>query len=46
MRYVLNVVTLFLRREIDWRTLRYALRERPVAVAGRRGGYIVDPDFE
>jgi len=24
----------------------HALRERPVAVAGRNGGYIVDPDFE
>lgn len=45
MRYAFNVATLFLQQKITWQTLRYALRERPVAVAGRRGGYIVDPDF-
>jgi len=46
MRYAINVGRLLLRRRITWQTFRYSLRERPVAVAGRAGGYVVDPDFD
>lgn len=45
MRYSLTVLGLWLTGKIAWRTLRYALRERPVALLGRRGTYIVDADF-
>jgi hypothetical protein len=46
MRYAFNVLVLLMQRRISLQTFRYALRERPVAVAGRNGGYVVDPDFE
>lgn len=42
MRYVFNVIELFLQQKITWQTLRYALRERPIAVAGQRGAYITE----
>lgn len=42
MRYALHAVGLWLRGDIKGATLRYALANRPVAVAGRGGSYIVD----
>lgn len=41
--YVINAIHLWFKRRIDWRTLLYALRERPIAVAGKGGYYQVDP---
>ncbi|MYM92490.1 hypothetical protein [Duganella vulcania] len=41
--YVINAVRLWFDGEIMWRTLLYALRSRPIAVAGKRGYYQVDP---
>lgn len=46
MRYGWNVLSLLLAREISCRTAVMALRKRPAAVAGKRGGFIVDPEFE
>ncbi|SOE91500.1 hypothetical protein SAMN05446927_8429 [Caballeronia arationis] len=46
MQYAFNVGRLLLRRRITWQTFKYSLRERPIAVAGRAGSYVVDPDFE
>lgn len=46
MRYLGNVFGLWLRRRIRWSTLTRALRERPVAVAGRRGIYVLAPGFD
>lgn len=44
--YALNVAALFLRRKITIRTAIYALRNKPAAVCGARGGYIVAPGFD
>jgi hypothetical protein len=46
MHYTFNVSMLLLQRKITWQTFKYALRKRPVAVSGPRGGYVVDPAFE
>jgi hypothetical protein len=46
MRYLSKVFFLWLRRKIRWSTLTRALRERPLAVAGRRGIYVLAPGFE
>jgi hypothetical protein len=46
VRYAFNVGRLLLRRRITWQTFKYSLRARPIAVAGRGGGYIVDPEFD
>jgi len=46
MRYAINVGRLLLRRRITWQTFKYSLRERPSAVAGHAGCYVVDPDFD
>ncbi len=43
--YFLRAVSLWLGRKIRTRTLLKALRERPIAVCGRAGSYIVDPTF-
>lgn len=44
--YVLNVLSLWYARKIDFRTVVHALKNRPIAVAGRGGSYHVDPiDF-
>jgi hypothetical protein len=45
MLYAFNVGRLLLRRRITWQTFKYSLRERPIAVAGRAGCYVVDPEF-
>lgn len=45
MRYFLCLMRLFLSRKISLATVRYALRERPLAVAGRGGSYAVWPDL-
>lgn len=44
--YFFNIVSLLIEGKIGWRTAAYALRERPIAVAGRRAAYIVDPSFD
>lgn len=41
--YALNVLALWCSRKIDFRTVFYALKNRPIAVAGRGGSYQVDP---
>lgn len=43
MRYLFNVISLWIARKIDGRTLLFALLHRPSAVAGRLGAYHVDP---
>ncbi len=45
-RYTWNAACYLLRRRIRFRTFVMALRERPIAVAGKGGSYILDPDFE
>lgn len=44
--YVVNLLRLVLARRIHPRTAWRALQERPIAVAGRGGSYVVDPDFD
>ena len=41
--YVLNVLSLWCARKIDFHTVVHALKNRPIAVAGRGGSYHVDP---
>lgn len=41
--YVLNVLSLWCARKIDFRTVVYAMKHRPIAVAGRGGSHHVDP---
>ena len=41
--YVLNVLSLWCARKIDFRTVVHALKKRPMAVAGRGGSYHIDP---
>lgn len=41
--YVFNVLSIWFARKIDIRTVIYAVRNRPSAVAGRGGLYHVDP---
>jgi twitching motility two-component system response regulator PilH len=43
--YVWNVIVLWLRRKITMRQVRHALKKRPVEVIGKRGRYVLDPDF-
>ena len=44
--YALNVLSLWLKQKINFRTVVHAFKNRPTAVAGRGGYYIVDPTFE
>jgi hypothetical protein len=44
--YASNALVHWVSRDITWRSALRALRERPIAVAGRGGAYVVDPDFE
>lgn len=44
--YAWNVLAVLVPRKITWRSAIGALRERPVAVAGRGGSHALDPDFE
>ena len=46
IRYTFNAAILQCRRKIRLRTLLLAMRERPIAVCGPRGSYVLDPDFE
>ena len=43
LHYISNALGLLVRRQITLRTFWYALRERPMAVAGIKGSYHVDP---
>ena len=43
--YFTVAISLWCRRKIRTRTLLRSLRERPLAVAGRGGSYILDDDF-
>ena len=43
MFHVLNVLSLWCARKIDFHTVVHALKNRPIAVAGRGGSYQVDP---
>jgi hypothetical protein len=45
LRYAARATRLLLQGKIRWRTFRMALREWPIAVAGKGGSYILDPDF-
>lgn len=44
--YAWNVLVLLMSRKITWSSALGSLRERPIAVAGRGGSYVLDPDFE
>lgn len=44
--YFVNLFHLWVTRKISFLTLRMACVERPIAVAGRGGSYVVDPDFD
>lgn len=46
LMYAFNVLMLVLERKITMLTAIYAAKERPIALAGRGGSYIVDPTFE
>lgn len=46
LMYTWNLLSLWFGRKITFRTVRHALKNRPIAVAGKRGSYAVDPDFE
>jgi hypothetical protein len=46
VRYLRNLTHLYLTKRIAWSTVLYAIRERPIAIAGRQGAWIVDPDFD
>ena len=43
LQYFSNALGLLVRRQITLSTFWYALRERPMAVAGIKGSYHVDP---
>ena len=43
LHYISNGLGLLVRRQITLRTFWYALRERPMAVAGIKGSYHVEP---
>lgn len=43
LKYTLNVLTLWCKRKIDFPIVVYALKKRPIAVAGRGGSYHVAP---
>jgi hypothetical protein len=45
VRYLINLAMLFLDARITLSTFRKAWQEKPVAVDGKGGGYIVDPWF-
>lgn len=44
--YTRNVLALFVARKITFATARHAFKERPIAVAGKDGAYVVDPAFD
>lgn len=44
--YLRNLLHLWRSGSIDTRILVFALKNRPVAVCGNTGGFIVDPAFE
>lgn len=46
LRYGLNLITLVLGGKIWLRTALRAWWERPIAVCGEAGSYVVDPTFE
>lgn len=41
--YFFNLMKLFLARKINFQTVKWAMKERPIAVCGRGGSYEVDP---
>jgi hypothetical protein len=43
--YVATAIRLLLLGRIRFATFRMALREWPIAVAGKHGSYVLDPDF-
>lgn len=43
--YAWNVAVLLGTRRINWRTALHGLRHRPIALCGRGGNYIVDPEW-
>ena len=45
LRYVAKATQLLLQGKIRWVIYRKALREWPIAVAGKGGSYQLDPDF-
>ena len=40
--YTINALLLLINRRITWQTFLYAVRERPIAVAGKGGSYQID----
>lgn len=45
LKHIVVATRLLLQGKIGWLSWRKALREWPIAVAGRDGAYILDPDF-
>lgn len=45
LKYVATAARLLVRGRIRFATFRMALREWPIAVAGKRGSYVLDPEF-
>lgn len=44
--YFYNALSLLIHRNIGFRNFLYCLKVRPIAVCGRGGSFIVDPDFD
>lgn len=45
LKYIWTATKLLIQGKIRWEIYRMALREWPIAVAGKGGGYVLDPDF-
>jgi len=45
LRYAASATRLLVQAKIRWIIYRKALCEWPIAVAGKPGSYILDPDF-
>jgi hypothetical protein len=45
-RYAVNGLQLWLTQKISFATFLHGMRNKPVALAGPKGAYIVAPDFE
>jgi hypothetical protein len=41
--YTWNLLCLWMAKKINWATVVYAMKSRPIAVAGPAGSYHVDP---
>lgn len=42
MTYLFNLMSLWLCGKISFSTVRYAIKNKPIAVCGKSGGYVVN----